>query len=212
MDRSSHYPLTERALAILSDLGIAVDGASFLERATAFRRICSTWNLAAKLMSKGDLEEHFDAHIADSLSLVPQIHAHSDLHYVDIGPGGGFPAIPVVMALQDRPCLLVERSQTKIDYLRQAVRLLGLSSIHVKLDQFPCPLSVAAGRVYTARAVEKPEIFDAALLSTLQPGDIYLMQRAPSTMGLHSEIRVHEISDAFSESALRRGALYRISR
>lgn len=212
MDRSSHYPLTERALAILSGLGVSVDGSNFLERVTAFRRLCSTWNLAAKLMSKGDLEDHFDAHVADSLSLVPQIHALPDLHYVDIGPGGGFPAIPVVMALQDRPCLMLERSQTKVDYLRQAIRSLDLSPLQIIHGQFPCPLNVSARRVYTARAVEKPEIFDSALLSALEPGDVYLMQRAPSATGLSSELRVNEISDAFTGSGLRRGSLYRISR
>jgi len=212
MDLTKQFPLTLRALDILGGLGIHVDPPTVLEQISAFRRVCSTWNLSAKLMSKGDLEEQFDAHIADSLTLAPQLHGLPALHYVDIGSGGGFPAIPLAAALPGKSCLMVERSQTKVDYLRQAIRALDAKTLRVSLGQYPCPLDLPVGRIYTARAVEKPEVFDPLLAAALEREDVYLMQRASSLDSIRDTFHVSEITDAFSETGLRRGVLYRVTR
>jgi 16S rRNA G527 N7-methylase RsmG len=212
MDHAAQFPLTTQVLSLLTALSIKVDCPSFLERIAVFQRVCSTWNLAAKLMSKGDIEERFDGHIADSLSLAGEIHAAPTLNYADIGSGGGFPAIPIALALPTRSCLMVERSQTKVDYLRQAIMILGAENLRVALGQFPCPIDLPSGRIYTARAVERPEAFDSALVREMEPGDVYLMQREP----VHIHAAVHRsldrVSDEFDRLGLRRGVLYRLRR
>ncbi len=212
MISSYGFPQTTKALNVLLSLGIDIDHDTFLARIEVFHRLCSTWNLAAKLMSKGDLGERFDEHIADSLTLCPEIQGRPDLAYVDIGSGGGFPALPIAVALGDRAVWLVERSERKSDYLRQALRALDLPSGHVVAGQYPLQLDAPKGRIYTARAVERPEAFDSELIKQLRPGDVYLMQREAATAGVHGVTECVPVHDAFEGSGLRRGKLYRLTR
>lgn len=205
-------PQTIKALDVLQSLGIRVERDRFLVQMEAFHRLCSTWNLAAKLISKGDLEERFDEHIADSLTLCPEVAAHSELNYVDIGSGGGFPAIPIALALANRKVWLVERSERKAEYLKQAVKALGLNGSQVVLGQFPVALAAPDGRIYTARAVERPEVFDAELIKHLRIGDIYLMQREIPASAAQKVIMREPVLDVFGETGLRRGILYRLTR
>src|SRR5258708_35393406 len=52
-------------------------------------------------------------------------------HLVDIGSGGGVPGIPLAIARPDIAVLLVESTQKKAAFLRQAAGALGLSNLTV---------------------------------------------------------------------------------
>lgn len=213
MTSASEWTLTTRALSILAAQGVQVGAEGLLARFRDFHGICSTWNLAAKLMSRGDLERHFDAHIADSLSLASELQSHSSLQYVDIGSGGGFPAIPLALVFPNRNCVLIERSRTKASYLSQCAKLLPTSNINVVEGNFPLALGARdIGCIYTARAIEQPTKFDTLLFQHLQPGDVYLMQRAPAPSSLAKGLAAEPIEDEFSQAGLRRGTLYKIKR
>lgn len=211
MNPLPEFTLTGQTLDILVSQGVPLDRGRFLDAMKEFYRACSTWNLAAKLVSKRDLESRFDDHIADSLTLIPHIHDRPALTYVDIGSGGGFPALPIATALANREVWLIERSQRKADYLRHAVKTLGLSKAHVVSGRFPCQLEAPVHRIYTARAIEGSEIFDGTLIKQLGPADIYLMQRQPGGSLPLGDLAVIPIEDEFGKSGLRRGVLYRIS-
>ena len=59
------WSLTKRALELLGESGIPVDSSRFFDLIGVYHRLCSTWNLSAKLLSKGDLVGRFDEHVAD---------------------------------------------------------------------------------------------------------------------------------------------------
>lgn len=213
MTSAPDWSLTTRALTLLADHGLDVDIEQLLNQFGEFHRICSTWNLAAKLMSRGDLEQNFDGHIADSLSLALELQSHPNLLYVDIGSGGGFPAIPLALLLPDRQCLLVERSQAKASYLSQCAKQLGANNIQTAQGNFPLELDIDnTGCLYTARAIEQPEKFDQMLLGRMKASDMYLMQRRPPEGLLSGSHQAALVEDIFLGAGLRRGTLYRVTR
>lgn len=202
------------ALEIAAAGGVRIDRDAVLGSALEFWSLCSTWNLAAKLMSTRDLEERFDDHFADSITLVCHVDqaVRQGATYVDIGSGGGFPAVPLGLAISGLPAILVERSATKADFLRHAVSRLGLIRFKVLEASYPCPGLPEGPRVYTARATERPETVDRQIVSRLRPGDVYLAQRELSFSPPETHTSVERIEDEFSRLGLRRGVLYKVSR
>ncbi len=204
---------TRRSLVLLAAGGLEVDVARVLDAARLYRSLCSTWNLAAKLMSARDLDTRFDKHFADSLSLGLLIGDAVRLgaSYIDIGSGGGFPAIPLAIVLHGIPATLIERSATKADFLRHATDRLKLRRLRILQASYPCPSLPENPRVYTARATEQPQAVDKSIMKHLHREDFYLAQRSvdlsSSAQGFHAEL----VEDEFTRAGLRRGILYRIS-
>jgi 16S rRNA (guanine527-N7)-methyltransferase len=71
-------------------------------------------------------------HILDSLTLLPVL---ADLpespRIVDIGSGGGAPALPLAIAMPTARFTLVESTTKKADFLRAAASALGLANVEV---------------------------------------------------------------------------------
>ncbi len=72
-------------------------------------------------------------HAADSLSLVPFLVSASAATVVDLGSGGGFPGIPLAIALPAVQVTLVESVGKKARFLEEVVALLHLSNVTVRL-------------------------------------------------------------------------------
>lgn len=204
---------TERAIGLLRTMGFEIESDEFLRRCSDFHRLCSTWNLSAKLMSRGDLETKFDEHVADSLSLVSHVRdwfGTTDGVYVDVGAGGGFPAIPIKLAFPGIPLVLVERSARKSEFLCQAVQRLGLVDVQVSQAEFPKVPLPKARRIYTARATEQPTKVDAAIVSALRLGDLYIAERVVIESVSETGVVVTELHDAFTAARIRRGKLFAV--
>jgi 16S rRNA (guanine527-N7)-methyltransferase len=92
----------------------------------SFARLLAKWQRVQNLVSR-ETDELWDRHIADSLQLLKFVGDESRV--VDLGSGGGFPAIPLSIALKDRPInfTLVESNNRKTAFLRAAARELSLA-------------------------------------------------------------------------------------
>jgi len=78
--------------------------------------------------------------------------------YLDIGSGGGFPAIPIKILRPALEAYLLDSVQKKVHFLKEAVRLIGLSGCMVirgRVEKLPTPLLTASYDRVTARAVAK---------------------------------------------------------
>ena len=110
------------------------------------------WNKTHNLVSRETLGELWPRHIADSLQLLPLIGA-SDRVFLDIGSGGGFPAVPLAIALR-RQHILVEPVGKKASFLKAVSRELGLD-LRVENRRAEELVELPGIDVITARAVAR---------------------------------------------------------
>jgi 16S rRNA (guanine527-N7)-methyltransferase len=114
----------------------------------SFAALLLKWNAVQNLVSRETEKTVWDRHIVDSLQLLPLIdhRGASELNVMDIGSGGGLPAIPLAISLKGTGALftLVEPISKKVSFLRTAIRELGL------------PAKVLAGRVEELDSRETP--------------------------------------------------------
>ena len=105
----------------------------------SFAALLLKWNAVQNLVSRETEKSVWERHIVDSLQLLPLIGLRPDapLKVMDIGSGGGLPAIPLAIALKGTGTqfTLVEPISKKVSFLRTAIRELAL------------PAKVFAGRV-----------------------------------------------------------------
>jgi len=170
-------------------------------------------NAVVSLMSLGDLDKIATVHIPDSLSLAKLLRdaVTGGAQWCDIGSGGGFPAMPVCIALPAVSCTLFERNERKCRALGDMAAALGLDGVRVVRGDFPDGwMHPAARLVFTARAIETPERFHRRLAARMISGDTFLCQTAPSAVFTEKKFHVEHIEDGWTAPALRRGVLWKI--
>jgi len=92
----------------------------------SYAELLRKWQRIQNLVSRETLTELWSRHMADSLQALTRI-AETDSSFIDLGSGGGFPAIPIATALKGRAhYLLVEPTTRKVSFLRTVARELGL--------------------------------------------------------------------------------------
>jgi 16S rRNA (guanine527-N7)-methyltransferase len=94
--------------------------------------LMAKWNRTYNLTAVRDPGEMIGLHVLDSLSVLPHLPmpgAHPSL--ADVGSGAGLPGIPLALARPDWRVVLVESSQKKAAFLRQAAMQLELSNVEV---------------------------------------------------------------------------------
>ena len=152
----------------------------------AYFKLLTAWN--AKMNLTGlDLAEQSPAAI-DRLLVEPLVaskHVTSPVtRMIDIGSGGGSPAIPLALALSSPHLMLVEAKARKSVFLREALRALEMSEAEVVTSRFEellaRPPLHEAHELLTLRAVR----LEGAILMNLQafvrPGGELFLFRASS--------------------------------
>jgi 16S rRNA (guanine527-N7)-methyltransferase len=148
----------------------------------AYFDLLSRWNKKINLTALQDLDEAVDRLLIEPLVAVRAVPS-PDVRLIDIGSGGGSPAIPMRLALPAAHLTMVEAKARKSAFLREAVRTLSLTNTAVETaryeelltrpelhEAFGC-LSIRAVRV------------ESRVLQTLQafiaPGGLLLLFRGP---------------------------------
>ena len=175
------------------------------------------WNFLLSLVSSNDLEKDCISHIEDSLSLTPYISYMmkdcSENIWLDIGTGGGFPAIPILLTKKDFPALLIERKTKKVGFLQMLISKFKLKNTKVVCDIFPecldhIHIKKENVKVITSRGIEKPEKLALFLKQWLLPETIFLCQ-TPNLEQLFDDnlFKKEIIHDHFTKENMRRGKL-----
>ena len=101
-----------------------------------------------------------DDHLADSLVALELDHVPwTPATIADLGAGAGFPGLPLAIALPDAHVALIESNTRKCDFLRGAVRQIGLANTEVvrsRAEQWEEGLG--ACDVVVARALAAPAV------------------------------------------------------
>ena len=98
-----------------------------LEQLGAFYSLLTRWNERLHLVAPCSPEEFATRHVLESLMLLK--HLPQDAKIADIGSGAGLPIIPCLLARKDLQATLIESSQKKSVFLREALNQLGRPSV-----------------------------------------------------------------------------------
>ena len=105
-----------------------------LEQFEIYYRELADWNRRVNLTAITEYREVQVKHFLDSLSayLAFPKGPTSCIRLVDVGAGGGFPGLPLKLALPDIHLVLVESVGKKSRFLEHLVEALGLSGVEVR--------------------------------------------------------------------------------
>jgi 16S rRNA (guanine527-N7)-methyltransferase len=94
----------------------------------SYAQLLAKWQPVQNLVSRETLTDVWVRHFADSLQVLKLLRP-SDNVILDLGSGGGMPAIPLAIASRgsQRRFLLVEPNGRKASFLRTVARELGLA-------------------------------------------------------------------------------------
>jgi len=104
-----------------------------------FYSLLTRWNDRLHLVAPCSPEEFAVRHVLESLLLLP--HLPQNAKIADIGSGGGLPIIPCLIARPDLEATLIESSQKKVVFLREASNHLGLNTTIIArpFEDVPAP-------------------------------------------------------------------------
>lgn len=111
------------------------------------------WNKVHNLTAVRDPDEMVTLHLLDSLAVLPFIQAKTLL---DVGSGAGLPGIPLAICLPELKVTVIDSSQKKASFMRQAKAELGIDN-----------LEVLCGRVEEVRRDEKFDVVISRAFSDL---------------------------------------------
>ncbi len=112
---------------------------------------------------------------------------------IDIGSGAGFPAIPLALVKPGLDFTLVEPSRKKVTFLRQVIRRLKLTHLHICPNRAEALLGQSGMRgafdIALARAVAPLPDVGRMVLPFLRPAGIFLAQIGPAAQADHAITR-----------------------
>ena len=97
-----------------------------IEQLGAFYSLLNRWNDRLHLVAPCSPEEFATRHVLESLMLLE--HLPPEAKIADIGSGAGLPIIPCLIARDDLQATLIESSQKKAVFLREALAAVGRSA------------------------------------------------------------------------------------
>lgn len=162
-------------------LGIDLDGRA-RERFERYLDLVLEWNERAGLTSLTDPGEIQRRHFAESLSLLAALRAAaiippgSTLRLADLGSGGGFPGVPMLIAEPGLDLVLVESHGRRAEFLRTVVEALDLKHakvVHARAeDAGRGPMLRATFDLVTARALAPMPVLIEYALPLLKDGGL----------------------------------------
>jgi 16S rRNA (guanine527-N7)-methyltransferase len=118
-----------------------------LARLVLYYSLLTRWNDRLHLVAPCTPEEFAVRHVLESLLLLRYLPSKATV--ADIGSGGGLPIIPCLIARPDLEATLIESSQKKVVFLREALNRLGLRAVVLAQrfeDVSPPPVSFVTSR------------------------------------------------------------------
>lgn len=95
----------------------------------------NSWKRYMNLIRRENEREIILKDFIDSVTIIKHIPLGASL--VDLGSGAGFPGIPVKIVRADIKVLLLESVQKKVFFLKNVIRVLGLTGIEVRREKRP---------------------------------------------------------------------------
>ena len=128
-----------------------------IEKFREYLQLLAEYNRHTNLVSSTEAETVIIKHFLDSLAIglgAKDIDFNNPLSIIDIGIGGGFPGIPIILAFENWKLCAVDSVAKKLDFIKILCEKLNLLDrveiVHARAEEL-------------ARAAEKREAFDIAV-------------------------------------------------
>jgi 16S rRNA (guanine527-N7)-methyltransferase len=96
---------------------------AMLDQLVAYYELLQRWNERLHLVAPCSAEEFARRHVLESLTLTKHFSLNASV--IDIGSGAGLPIIPCLIVRADLKATLIESSQKKSVFLREALKTVG---------------------------------------------------------------------------------------
>ncbi|HWP53273.1 MAG TPA: RsmG family class I SAM-dependent methyltransferase [Pyrinomonadaceae bacterium] len=146
---------------------------SDLQTLTDYYALVMKWNERLHLVAPCSAEEFAIRHVLESLLLLRHLPANASI--VDVGSGAGLPTIPCLLVRDDLRATLIESSQKKGVFLREALRAVkpaGRAQLTVaRFQDIPAPRA----DFVTCRALDRFEDTLPQLVEWAPPTATFLL-------------------------------------
>lgn len=147
--------LDEELASGLATLGLPATEAQ-RQTLVASLRFLSEWNAVINLTAIREPHEMLVQHVLDSLSIVPHLPPPvlgQTMTVLDVGSGGGFPALPLAVLRPDLAVVSIDSVRKKTDYVGRAAVYLdlpNLRSVHSRVEDHRDTYQVVLSRAYAS--------------------------------------------------------------
>lgn len=129
--------------------------ATVLESLEALESLVAQWGKAIDLTGFKTRDERDRRYFAEALAALPWLPDQG--RALDIGSGGGSPALPLALARRALSWTLVEANERKALFLDEAVRTLALDNVRVVRDRYESVSVETPVDIVTLRGVSVTE-------------------------------------------------------
>lgn len=133
-----------------------------LQQLRQFSALVKAWNRRMNLVSRADADRLWEYHLLPSIIPLNFIDIIAESWILDIGSGGGFPAMPLKIMRPDLQIVMVDSIRKKTLFLKQAIADLKLQNITVMNERIEIlgqnPDLRQRFDIVTARAVDRIDI------------------------------------------------------
>jgi len=153
------------------------------------------WNKTFNLTGIRDPEDIVIKHFVDSLTPLPYLEPFGRL--LDIGPGAGFPSIPLKIAAPELQVQLVEASRKKISFLKHIIRTLKLESVtamHSRAEDVELPDEPF--ETIISRAFARLEPLVKIVSPLMEPGNTLVAMFGPTTTEDHPRLADRALAES----------------
>lgn len=162
-----------------------------------YLRELQTWNRKINLTTITEDRDIIIRHFLDSLTPVRLLSGVESL--LDIGAGGGFPGLPLKIALPSIKITLMDSVEKKVNFIRHISRTLGLKDVGAISGRVESPDIVyklsGTFDCVTSRAFAELEAFVSLGAPYVKPGGILLALKGPM---VETEIKAMGVVNGFS--------------
>lgn len=153
------------------------------DRILAFAGLLLEWNARINLTGAKSLDDLLEEHFPDSFAMAALVPPSARV--IDVGSGGGLPAIPFGLLRPDCPLTLVEPRAKRTAFLRTAIREFQMPNVIVLGKRLEDLGGEAGGfSVAASRATFPPEVWLSVAAPLLAPGGRVFVFSTPPQIAL----------------------------
>lgn len=144
---------TDRIVEEVKKLGFEMS-LSQAENLSRYAALLMKWNGVYNLTSLSDEEDVLRRHLLDSLTLVKAVSFFKGMTVLDVGSGGGLPAIPLAIMKPEVSVTMVDAVKKKVLFLRQVILELQLKNAkaeHARVENLRIdPVDMVTSRAFAS--------------------------------------------------------------